>query len=65
MYYLPEEIFLSWFKYFAQWLDFGAWGVGGAKLTVCYASIEPHCIEKQGAEGINNIWGQLGPNMTC
>jgi hypothetical protein len=30
MYYLPEEIFLFGFKYFAQWLDFGAWGVGGA-----------------------------------
>jgi hypothetical protein len=33
MYYLPEKIFLSEFKYFAQY--FGAWGVGGAKVTAC------------------------------
>jgi hypothetical protein len=37
MYYLPEETFLSGFKYFAQWLDFGAWGWGEHKLTVCQA----------------------------
>jgi hypothetical protein len=35
MYYLPEKIFLSEFKYFAQKPDFGAWGVGGAKVTAC------------------------------
>jgi hypothetical protein len=29
MYYLPEKIFLSEFKYFAQWLNLARVGVGG------------------------------------
>jgi uncharacterized membrane protein YhdT len=29
MYYLPEKIFLSGFKYFAQWLNLACVGVGG------------------------------------
>jgi hypothetical protein len=31
MYYLPEKIFLSEFKYFAQWLNLARVGVGGVK----------------------------------
>jgi hypothetical protein len=29
MYYLPEKIFLSELKYFAQWLNLARVGVGG------------------------------------
>jgi hypothetical protein len=49
MYYLPEEIFLSEFKYFAQLLNLARVGVGECRLTTGRASVEPHCTGKQWA----------------
>jgi hypothetical protein len=55
LYYLPEKIFLSEFKYFAQWLNLCVWGWGKCRLTTGQASKEPHCTENSGLKGINTL----------
>jgi hypothetical protein len=43
-------------------------GGEGKSDRVFIASTKPHCAgndRNRGQKGINNIWGQLEPNMTC